>query len=386
MNLNLLLHQILIVVVCIFYIDNELTYGQAQNNAISIEYIEEWVIGDDASDPLEYSLGQPWDVACDSNSNIFIADRGSMNIKAYNNEGKYLRTIGKRGRGPGEFMSFQTIYINSNNYLIVVDDVNYRISKFTNTGELVEEYTMPKNEQDLFFFNQIAQSNGDHYLAVYKKYGGAGDADEIFHIYSNNFEEKIYSFGSFQKLGYPQGGFSEAMARLVVGSISFINETSFLLAPSLYSGTIYQFEKNNNKDWNLVKEINGHSTKEPAYEDYGRNTDKENAKSIFTPQGKLQGYINVSSEGIFKLKNGKIIHFTFTKIRDGVNKNKWQFGAELFDQKLNYKGYYPLHVFNENIIPFIPTVKTKDNEDNFYMISQKGYPVIQKFSLDIQQE
>ena len=39
----------------------------------------------------------------DNKGNIFIADESDRSIKVFNRNGKYIKTIGTRGVGPGEF-------------------------------------------------------------------------------------------------------------------------------------------------------------------------------------------------------------------------------------------------------------------------------------------
>lgn len=51
------------------------------------------------------SFGRVWDVKADDQGNIFVLDSGNQRIPEFDGTGKYLRTIGRQGQGPGEFQS-----------------------------------------------------------------------------------------------------------------------------------------------------------------------------------------------------------------------------------------------------------------------------------------
>ena len=68
-----------------------------------IELVEDLLIGE-RGDDLNYIFGQnPPKVAVDTEGRIYAADSFLDRIQVFSPEGEYLRTIGRRGRGPGEF-------------------------------------------------------------------------------------------------------------------------------------------------------------------------------------------------------------------------------------------------------------------------------------------
>ena len=50
----------------------------------------------------EYLFSRIRDVDVDVEENIYVLDSGETHIKVFNKNGEYVRTIGKKGQGPGE--------------------------------------------------------------------------------------------------------------------------------------------------------------------------------------------------------------------------------------------------------------------------------------------
>ncbi|MFC1514042.1 6-bladed beta-propeller [candidate division KSB1 bacterium] len=61
------------------------------------------------------------DLALDMDGNIFILDTGSSRIQKFNAQGRFLRTFGGKGNGPGEFRTPVSLNINSAGRMTVGD-------------------------------------------------------------------------------------------------------------------------------------------------------------------------------------------------------------------------------------------------------------------------
>src|SRR5437764_3917228 len=61
-------------------------------------------------------------------------------ISVFNRTGKFLRTIGKAGTGPGEFRTPHALEFDSKGRLIVADRHNHRIQILTKDGKFISEY------------------------------------------------------------------------------------------------------------------------------------------------------------------------------------------------------------------------------------------------------
>jgi DNA-binding beta-propeller fold protein YncE len=61
-------------------------------------------------------------------------------ISVFDKRGKFLRTIGKTGTGPGEFRTPHALVFDSQGRLIVADRHNHRIQMLTKEGKFLREY------------------------------------------------------------------------------------------------------------------------------------------------------------------------------------------------------------------------------------------------------
>jgi DNA-binding beta-propeller fold protein YncE len=93
-------------------------------------------------------LTDPNDVVTDSNGDIYVAESHTDvtdpnligRISVFDKTGKFLRTIGKTGTGPGEFRTPHALEFDSQGRLIVADRHNHRIQILTKDGKFITEY------------------------------------------------------------------------------------------------------------------------------------------------------------------------------------------------------------------------------------------------------
>jgi DNA-binding beta-propeller fold protein YncE len=95
------------------------------------------------------ALTDPTDVVTDpGNGDVYVAESHTDvtdpsligRVTVFDRNGKYLRTIGKTGTGPGEFRTPHALEFDSMGRLIVADRHNHRIQILTKDGRFVREY------------------------------------------------------------------------------------------------------------------------------------------------------------------------------------------------------------------------------------------------------
>jgi hypothetical protein len=62
-----------------------------------------------------------WSLAVDDEDNIYAMDQGETQVKVFNKKGTLLKTIGRKGTGPGELQNPNNIFISGGSELVVED-------------------------------------------------------------------------------------------------------------------------------------------------------------------------------------------------------------------------------------------------------------------------
>jgi DNA-binding beta-propeller fold protein YncE len=95
------------------------------------------------------ALTDPTDVVTDpGNGDVYVAESHTDvsdpqlvgRISVFDRNGRFLRTIGRSGTGPGEFRTPHALELDSRGRLIVADRHNHRIQILTRQGQFVSEY------------------------------------------------------------------------------------------------------------------------------------------------------------------------------------------------------------------------------------------------------
>jgi DNA-binding beta-propeller fold protein YncE len=95
------------------------------------------------------ALTDPTDVVTDpANGDVYVAESHTDvsdpnligRISVFDRSGKFLRSLGKAGTGPGEFRTPHAIEFDSQGRLVVADRHNHRIQILTKEGKFVREY------------------------------------------------------------------------------------------------------------------------------------------------------------------------------------------------------------------------------------------------------
>jgi hypothetical protein len=78
----------------------------------------------------------------DSHGHFYLLSGGGVQVKVFDPEGAYLRSIGKRGDGPGEFQLVRRLFVDANDHLYAPDRIHGRITVLTPLGNVVRTITV----------------------------------------------------------------------------------------------------------------------------------------------------------------------------------------------------------------------------------------------------
>jgi hypothetical protein len=107
-----------------------------RDGTTTYEMEEELSIGGDVEDE-DNVFHKPYDVKVAGDGKIFVLDWGDSTFKIYDNDGKFIRTIGGRGQGPGEFERLIYFSLGSDGNVYVMDSMNHRVAVLDQQGEYI---------------------------------------------------------------------------------------------------------------------------------------------------------------------------------------------------------------------------------------------------------
>lgn len=145
-----------------------------------VNFIEKLSIGLEEGD-TNYVFAFITDVETDSKGNIYVLDRGNHRIQKFSPEGRYILTIGREGKGPGEFISPSDMDFDDDDNLFVLDPRVGRVSMFDPQGAYKGSFNVKLNVQAI-----LTVLDGNLILA--------GESREIFNIV-DRYGNLVSSFG-----------------------------------------------------------------------------------------------------------------------------------------------------------------------------------------------
>jgi hypothetical protein len=100
--------------------------------------------------PAKLGLGKISAVHMTTGGDIIIVDRRfARTVLVFNNQGKFVRQLGRQGRGPGEYLDLAYVISNKQNEIIIGDYALSRISFFAGDGRFLSSFNVPHRIEGL---------------------------------------------------------------------------------------------------------------------------------------------------------------------------------------------------------------------------------------------
>lgn len=116
------------------YIHNEKIGLWGGNPKVRLEFVRKFGGSDVVDEHMAFR--DPSEVVVDSKRNLYILDRGNDRIQQFSPDGKFLRSIGRHGQGPGDFQFPCSFTISQDDRLCVLDFDNRRIQILNSQGKM----------------------------------------------------------------------------------------------------------------------------------------------------------------------------------------------------------------------------------------------------------
>lgn len=106
---------------------------------ISLELVKQ-IGSEDGDDNNTFFL--PLDVAVDKEGNILVLDTGNFRVQIFNKDGEFVRSIGRKGQGPGEFSSHPThIDVDEEDNILIVTSGGRILTRLSKEGNHLNRFT-----------------------------------------------------------------------------------------------------------------------------------------------------------------------------------------------------------------------------------------------------
>jgi hypothetical protein len=129
--------------------------------------VEELMVGRGADDNSRFS--ELRSAQADSEGCIYALDGKDCQIKVFDSAGHFLRTIGKKGQGPGEFSTPSRIILTPTDEVVAFDAGNRRLSFFKKDGALIKELSTARWNFLRFRVSKQGDIYADH--AIFSEQG-----------------------------------------------------------------------------------------------------------------------------------------------------------------------------------------------------------------------
>jgi len=106
---------------------------------LGITFKKEWEIGLEEGDE-NYIFERIVDADVDDEGRIYVLDFSACNVRIFSPEGKHIRTIGRKGQGPGEFTYPVAVSVINPDTFVVVESASHRFSFFDRKGTFLRYF------------------------------------------------------------------------------------------------------------------------------------------------------------------------------------------------------------------------------------------------------
>ncbi len=118
-----------------------INHGKPLNPKLAFSLEKELVLGDDI-DVEEFIFEQLIDADVDENGNMYLLDFKACHVLVFDKTGKLIKTIGRKGQGPGEFTYPMSISVVGPDTFFVAQANPNRFTFFNFKGEHIRDFTL----------------------------------------------------------------------------------------------------------------------------------------------------------------------------------------------------------------------------------------------------
>lgn len=166
-----------------------------QDGRINYRIADIFTLGEEEG-PEEGILFLPYDIRVDSQDYIYVVDAEDMNIKVYDQSGNWIRNVGRRGQGPGEYTRISDFDVSQDGRIFISDIRQHRVSILRADGTFVSSFLV-KRGCDRLRVDEAGRIYLQQFIS-YKPVGTSGEKDEEMIIKRTDSRGKNpFEYGKF---------------------------------------------------------------------------------------------------------------------------------------------------------------------------------------------
>ena len=348
-------------------------------------------IGDDESAEAEYLFGTPDGLVRGPNGYLFVSDQQLQHIRVYDAEGGFVRKLGQRGEGPGEFERPRVLLVSEAGELMVHDGRHSRVTIFdTASHDLVDTLPFGYFQQtpaelvagDWGGNLQLMEAPDGTFLMLTIGTDGhpapARGSKKLFIRLTRDLSEVIEQFGPYELVDIP-GRFVRRLVGTNPGKALLTSSGNVWYAPTAYAGDLLKFDFDGDI-WLEPQAVKGMDISEDVVETVDpEDADHRHMISMSTRGPTLAGRFLRSTAGLVEAPDRHVLHFAY-HIGDD---DRGDLTMERFSSDGLLVGVYS--VAGNLPALSVPAIEVHDidEEGNLYTIDRTGdAPVIRVLSVE----
>jgi hypothetical protein len=352
--------------------------GNVQHIQFNLNPIQHYGLED--SDDLNYLFSNVRAVAVNSKGEVFITNTSDHTIRVFNKDGEFLRKMGGKGRGPGEFMDLTSISIDAQDRVTAVDRFQDKVVRFEAYSSEFEEFLLPETSLATLRMAQTLPSG--HMVMIYKHTEGPNSEKNMVHQVDPENETAIGryvdAFTYFYDRKKPIEVEMSSVPRYVTTNLG---SDRIALSTGDYTGTIAIFDSKTVSTQLIGKPL------KPFYEEFtGRN------REYYESQG-YSGIITISGQ------NGRFMYQPHGYVLGLVGNSKYLLQFYMMHEKNERVTYVDIYSSEGNLIAkqslkssgvtffdgryYSALPKFLDENNNLYIYESSEFPKVQMYTTNL---
>lgn len=333
-----------------------------------------------ASDaPLNQMLIDPLAAVADLRGRIYVADKGDLLMKVFDEEGRFLAAHGGEGEGPGEFRRFSFLSMDKAGNPVVGDVRNSTVTQYRGVGP---EYTSTRTAvPSASRAKSVATLRAGDRLTLHASVHIDQDTN-LFHVLSSDWSQEHSAFGRVGDHGDASDSF---WLRRNVASPGFFlvhADSALFYSPSLFDGLVFRYRLGNDHAWRFSGYLETAIRPQSSY----RRIDSAELMSSGPPEGQdayvihyggheYAGVALSMAKGVFLRPEDEQLLVFSVQFTDG----SYQLILDVFDLSGRLVGNGPVRLQTPegDLVPgrSIEAI-TMDHEGRFLLLEQSDIPIV----------